>query len=277
MSKKLESGTLAVLAGLALAISALDLSGALDGASWLKGRVPVLTLLAVGVIITHIAVVSWNSGKEMEKLTQLIAGEMREAVNGVKFREIADTASYYRCIVDLILNARTSIDDLTWGVVSPAQTSIATTRAYEAYTNAVVQACGGRGNRSTLVYREIMSFPDGARIGKVKKLFDRNLPNYHLRFFDYSHQGTPPLLQFFVFDGVEVLVAVMATTSFENRYFRIEGAAIAQLFRSYFELAWRQGIVLKDSHQVRRNLLREIELRVGDGISDSSMGGPDPH
>ena len=65
--RRLEATSLATIAVLALGISILDLSGALDGLDWLKARIPVLTLLASAAIISHLAIRGWTNTNDIEK------------------------------------------------------------------------------------------------------------------------------------------------------------------------------------------------------------------
>ncbi len=260
MRRKIETYTAATLAALALLISILDMVGAFERVSWLRENVSKFTLLAVGAILLHLVITDWSAPRELRDALKESTNEIRDAVRGVKLHEFEDAAQYFRYAVDAIDKARHSIVDVTWGQPWDPEISADTQRAYGQYRAAVARACK-RGSRSNVVYREIMSFPDGKRIGRVKDMLKEEYPNYHVRYFDYPHEGTPPLLQFFVLDRREALVSVLSNTAFQNRYFAVASGGIAAALHDYFELAWRDAEILKDPSGIQAEVLNQLESR----------------
>jgi hypothetical protein len=276
--RRFESIFIAVLAGIALLVSILDSFRALDGLPWLSKRIPEITLLMVGAILTHLVLTDWYSGRELrdavgestaavrestDKIHDVVresTDKIQDAVRGLVFHEIGSAAEYFRYATLKISSARESVDDVTWGQSWNPHISTDTKIAYDEYRATVEKTCCQRG-KTNVVYREIMSFPDGQRIGRVKELLTSEYPNYHLKYFDYSHGGTPPLLQFFVIDKREALVSVLSSTAFQNRYFAIEGSAFAKALKGYFELAWGQGEILKDPSGIQTEVLNNLKSR----------------
>jgi len=261
MTRILETLALGVVAALALFVSILDLAGALDGVDWLKNRVAVLTLLAVGAVLTHLTIIHWTSQRELDDALKAATEEIREAVHGIVFRELEGASEYWEYAAERIGRARSSVDDVTWGEVASSQVSAETKRAYKLYRRRIGAICTGRGRNTRLVYREMMSFPDGYRLGRARDLLNDAYPNYHLRYFDFDHDGMPPLLQFFVIDRKEVLLSVQSKTAFDNKYISIVSPRLAEVMCEFFELAWRDGIVLKDARGPRFEIFAELEAR----------------
>lgn len=168
-----------------------------------------------------------------------------------------------------------SIDDLTWGTVLPTVRTVKDENAYATYRKAIWRASTGRGVNKGKRYREIMSFPNSIRLGRAAPLLDDDkYPNFQLRCFDYDHVGTPPLLQFYIFDQKEILVSMTPLTGNPNdsRYMFFKNERLASLMSDYFEAAWRDAIILKDFGVIRWDILKDIARRLG---SDIFNGAPD--
>lgn len=168
-----------------------------------------------------------------------------------------------------------SIDDLTWGTVLPTVMTREDERAYKIYRRAIWKASTGRGANKSKRYREIMSFPNAIRLGRAAPLLDNEkYPNFQLRCFDYDHTGTPPLLQFYIFDEKEVLVSLVPLTGSPNdsRYVFFKNEPLGKLMSDYFEAAWRDAIALKDFGVIRWDRLRDIAHQLGSDIFDNSPG-----
>ena len=168
-----------------------------------------------------------------------------------------------------------SIDDLTWGTVIPTVRTRRDEDAYTTYRKAIWRASTGKGKDKGKRYREIMSFPNTIRLGRAAPLLDiERYPNFELRCFDYDHVGTPPLLQFYIFDEEEILVSLVPLTGNPNdsRYMFFKNERLARLMSEYFEAAWRDAIVLKNFGVIRWDRLKDIAHRLGSDIFDNAPG-----
>ncbi len=56
IARRIETITVATVTLVAIAISLLDLAGLLDGIVWLRTRIPVLALLAIGALAAHLVI-----------------------------------------------------------------------------------------------------------------------------------------------------------------------------------------------------------------------------
>ena len=157
-----------------------------------------------------------------------------------------------RSATDRIKTSKATIDDLTWGLSNTGSTTSQDLVAYQEYRRQIAIATVGKGDNRTKTYREIMSFPNDTRIARAAALMDRKHPNYHLRFYDYNHAGTPALLQFYIFDRMEVAISSHSTSGSpqDNRYTVFRNAQLAETISHYFETVWRQATVLKDSSRI---------------------------
>jgi hypothetical protein len=168
-----------------------------------------------------------------------------------------------------------SIDDLTWGTVMNTRRTKEDEDAYDTYRKAIWEASTGRDANRGKTYREIMSFPNNIRLGRAAPLLDNEqYPNFQLRCFDYDHAGTPPLLQFYIFDEKEILVSLVPLTGNpkDSRYMFFKNEWLSRLMCDYFDAAWRDAIVLKDYEGVRWDRLRDIAHRLGSDIFDDVPG-----
>ena len=168
-----------------------------------------------------------------------------------------------------------SIDDLTWGTVLPTMMTLEDDTRIQDVSKSDLEASTGRGVNKSKRYREIMSFPNAIRLGRAAPLLDNEkYPNFQLRCFDYDHTGTPPLLQFYIFDKKEIVVSLVPLTGNPNdsRYVFFRNEPLAKLMSDYFEAAWRDAIVLKDFGVIRWDHLRDIAHQLGSDIFDNSPG-----
>ena len=114
-----------------------------------------------------------------------------------------------------------------------------------------------------------MTFPDGRRLQRARALMHERYPNFQLRYYDYDHAGTPLLVQYYVFDGMEVLISLVPP-SLNCRYMTFRSRHLADLLSDYFDAAWQDAKVLKDIDTIRLDLLDEIEQR----LESMGLSGP---
>jgi len=274
IAKRLDTVTLAVVASIAIIISILDLTGALDGIGWFKARIPILTLLVVGAIAAYTIAEKISASRNEEEILQSVMHETIAALSGVEVRSFDSPADFWLYAADRIKTSKGTIDDLTWGLSNTGSTTSGDSVAYREYRRQIAIATVGKGDNRIKTYREIMSFPDDTRIARAAALMDRKHPNYHLRFYDYNHVGTPALLQFYIFDRIEVAISSHSTSGSprDNRYTVFRNAQLAETMSHYFETVWRQATVLKDGSRIRSDLLEAVVKRFVEPSTGETSG-----
>ena len=270
IAKKLETITVAIATLAAIIISSLDLAGALDGVEWLRNRVSVLTLLIVGVVAAYLIIEQSLAERKQSDILRSAVEQAVAALSGIEAREFEDRADFWLYAARRIRESKSTIDDLTWGKVFPTTRTRQDKDAYEDYRREIRTASTGKGPNEGKRYREIMSFPNDIRLGRTAPLLNEKYPNYQLRCYDYDHSGTPPLLQFYVFDKMEVLFSLTPLTgsASDSRYMTFKSRQLADLMSAYFEAAWRDAIVLKELDIIDWDILKSIAHRLGSNIFD---------
>jgi hypothetical protein len=263
--KKPETITIVVVACFAVLISIADMVGALDGVGWLRSRIPVLTLLVVGALAGYLIVERATAIRAQEDILQNMVKKTIAGLSGIEVQTLDGVAAFWLYAANRIRTA-SSIDDLTWGWRSPSRTRAQDDAAYAEYRRQIASASTGKGENRDKVYREIMSFPDEVRVSWATIMMDRKYPNYHLRFYDFEHKGTPHLLQFYIFDRIEVLISLHSQTGSlsDSRYMTFRSTQLAEILSDYFDIVWRDAILLKDTQEIRGELLRIIAERFAD-------------
>jgi hypothetical protein len=258
-----------------IGISLLDWLGQLDQ-PWVVHKVPNMTLLLLAGIALYLieerrqehAELRRAVGRRDEKLADALraaitrnsqeqsslflnalevkGGELVTAVKGVFVKKLDDPDEYYRYLADRVRTAKRRIDDLTWGAVSLSDRAPAEVESYDAYVAAIIDACT---HRKDLKVREVYTFPNMLRIERVEDMLGRNLPNYFVHYFDVNHDGLPPLLQFTVIDGEEVIFGTgrgQRRTSSGEKYLSIRSRPVAEKFAEYFNTIWESGKPIRD-------------------------------
>jgi hypothetical protein len=252
-----------VVGGLAILIAALDFLGVQLVVQHFSSRLAELTLIAIGFVALHVAIQDSKLSRIMRSSAETPAIVVR-ALQGAHFNEFPDAPAYWSYLTRQIEAAHSSIDDLTWGRIPSAQITAGAKKVYADYRKTIDAIAHGKGRHSQLVYREIMSFPDGYRIGRAQALLDANLENYHLRFYDFSHGGTPRLLQFTLIDQAELLIGVHGETGLAGKFISITSTGLVEAMTTYFEICWREAIPLKDRNHVDTSTWTALKNRVAE-------------
>jgi hypothetical protein len=163
--------------------------------------------------------------------------ELVTAVKGVFVKKLYSSEEYYRYLAERIGTAKKSVDDVTWGAVSPAGRVEAEKDAFNAYRDGVRTACG----RPNLRFREIYSFPNISRVERLDETIGYGLNNYHARYYEVSADKVPPLLQFTVIDGEEVIFGTgrgVNRSKESETYLAVRSRMIAEKIGQYFAIVW---------------------------------------
>jgi len=249
-----------VVAILAILIAGLDYLGVEVVVQHFSQRLAELTLIAVGFLALHIALQDSDLSR-IARDTSAAPSIIMKALHGVHFEEFGDAPEYWRYAARRIKSAQKSVDDLTWGRTPTAQVTSGAKEAYAHYRHTIQKVTQGRGSHAQVVYREIMSFPDGYRIGRARTLIEDRFRNYHLRFYDYNHVGTPRQIQFLLIDQEECLLGVHGETGLAGKFISVKSAGLVQAMAAYFEICWRESIQLKGTNGVDRVLWNSLEGR----------------
>jgi hypothetical protein len=263
-ARRLPTVTVIAVAGIAAIISILDLTGALDQVSWLKDRVPVLTLLVVGAVSAYLISEQSTASRTQEHMLDSAIKKAIESVSEIQVLAFNGRAEFWRYAAQRIRECKATIDDLTWGSAPPSAMTADDKAAYQEYRKAIALVSTGKGENKTKIFREVMSFPNDVRIHRARPLMDERYPNYHLRYYDYNHAGSPSLLQYYVFDRSEVLITSrsQAGAALDNCFMTFRSRALATIMSHYFEVIWHDAILLKDTDVVKRDLLDDIERKI---------------
>jgi hypothetical protein len=192
------------------------------------------------------------------------AAQVTAAADGMEVLELSSRTDFWRYAGERIRTSQTLIDDLTWGLSPSAPMTADAITEYARYRRNIGAASTGKGKNRNKIYRELMSFPDSIRIPHAAALMDERYPNYHLRFYDFNHAGTPLLLQFYIFDRSEVLISTTPLTGsdLDGRYMSFRNRQLAEILSNYFESVWRGALVLKDTREIKSELLESIAQRL---------------
>jgi hypothetical protein len=248
------------VATLAILIAVLDFLGVEVVVQHLSQRIAELTLVTVGFLALHMAMQDSKLSR-IARDTFATPTIIVKALQGVRFEEFGDASVYWRYVARRIESAKKSVDDLTWGRTPTAQITSGAKEAYANYRKAIHSVTQGKGSHAQVVYREIMSFPDGYRVGRARALLEDRFRNYHLRFYDYDHKGTPRQIQFLLIDQEELLLGIHGETGLAGKFVSITSAGLVQAMSAYFETCWREGILLKDASRVDHELWKSLEGR----------------
>mgnify|MGYP000082405026 CR=1 FL=1 len=184
MKDRVEQLILGLSAVFSILVAVLD---------WLRllplppGTVPSLTLLGVGLITGYLVLERRSKLDNIEQL--IINGSERiiRSLGGVNVRRFENRQDVYEYAIKRMKEAKTSIDDLTWGTVERERT-VAEKQAYEKYIETISTVCSSKKN---IIYREVMSFPPLRHIDRAKSILQKNLCGYKLRFFQLRGEDLP--------------------------------------------------------------------------------------
>ncbi len=262
--KKPDTVTAFVVACLAILVSILDLLGAFDGVGWLRDRIPVLTLLVVGALSGYLIVERARGSRSQEDILQRMVQQTISGLSGIEVQKFDNVAAFWLYAANRIRSSKYTIDDLTWGWRSHSRTRAQDYAAYDEYRKQIAAVTTGKGERRDVVYREIITFPDQVRVDRVIPLMNPQLKNYHLRFYDFDHKGTPRLLQFYIFDRIEVLISLHSQTGSpsDSCYMTFRSTELAEILSDYFNVVWREAILLKDTQEIRHDRLEKVARKL---------------
>jgi hypothetical protein len=156
-----------------------------------------------------------------------------------------------------MLEAKSSIDDLTWGHADYFETPDHE-QAHKKYIRDIVKI----SSKKNFKYREVMTFPNIGRLERAEAMIaNKDAKGYQLRYYDIIPQGMPPLMEFVLIDSEEVIFAFYkwpyAPTGIRF-HLSVKHPDIAQLLQDYYEAIWHNAKVLKENNLVDEAALQKI-------------------
>ncbi|HFD31901.1 MAG TPA: hypothetical protein ENJ28_04200 [Gammaproteobacteria bacterium] len=243
MREKAEEFILGLVAIFSIIISLLDWF------RWLPlptGTVSSLTLLGIGLVAGYLVLERRNKLDRIEQVVTQGFDKTILSISGGSVEIFKDSRQVYEYAARRMMDAKKSVDDLTWGAIQSTRRTKAEEDAFQKYVEAIVATA----SRKEIRYREVMTFPSEERIRRAEEILARNIYGYQLRYYDIEHEATPPLLQFMVIDSEEVILASHRGTTLP-----VEGEPlvatrhpeIVRYFQDYYNAIWQGAKRIKDA------------------------------
>jgi hypothetical protein len=243
MQEKVEHAVLALTAIISILISILDLFKVLDAVPAVAKGVPAITLLVLGLITGYLTLERRSKLDKIENLVVESTERVISSLNGVEVHRLGSNQEVYEYAAKQMRKAKKSVDDLTWGPAEHKKTS-ASQKAYEDYIETISSIC----SKKTIAYREVFSFSTNDFIERAERMLHKNLANYRLRYYQFHHRTTPPLLSFMIIDSQEVILAFYRAPFLgteDEIQLAIRHPELVKLFQDYYNTIWQGANDLK--------------------------------
>jgi hypothetical protein len=244
----------AVAIGLAgIAIGVLDATG-IVGDGWFSQHIALLTLLVVSSMATFVGLTYEPRLAKLERSLQQSTDSVLMAIGRPETIVFDSAIAHWEHLSKRLAEA-TTVSDLTWGSGPARHVSAADRRAYEGYRKAIADKC-----RSTNIrYREVFTFPAAMRFKRMFDLIDQpDIDTYSARYYNVIPESIPPLLQFTIFDGSEIVTGPHRGDALDitgEIYLGIKDPSVVNLLSDYFESIWLKAIpIAEGSHKHQRTI-----------------------
>ncbi len=275
--RRLSDLPLYLLAAVASVIAVLDFADILTNVTWIHSRLTPLSLLALGGICWYLADERRSKWEHLEKVVTQSSKDLAERLVGAGVRVFLSPEDYWTYAARQILDARISIEDVTWGKIQNRNATRAANDAFVKYREAINKVASSRQTKG-VIYREIMTFEYPLRVKRARRNLEVNAPNYSLAYYDLPTEATlPPFLQFIIIDRKEVLFGPHrgAMPGVGESFLAVEHPELAALFLEYFNVAWGDAMIIKDYNSTDWELFERIASGVegGDNSQGAAVGG----
>lgn len=245
-----EFTILGLTAIITILITLLDFVGALDSLPWIKDRVPILTLLSVGLVASYLLLERRSKLEAMHEelhvnLEALNANISRSteqviaSVGGVTLTLFQDGMECFDYMNQRVAEAKKRIDDLSWNKNDQISPDFHRQGQLDKTYGETLERVTQR-----IPFREILVFQN--RPGRLNKLRKRLLDAWPGYSCGYYENTDIPLLKFMIIDGIEVIIAPNDySTSLAITHPKLVG-----LFVEYFDEIWRQSRKLKHGRTI---------------------------
>mgnify|MGYP000151763941 CR=1 FL=1 len=267
MRDKVEQILLFAAAGISIVISVLDLSGLIEGLPFLSNRIPTLSLLILGIIVGYLALERRGKLDTIEELIRKGFNDTISSLKGTPVKRFRDSNEVYAYIEQRMREAREQIDLLAWGSVPINRETELQENAFRRYAETRILIA----TRKKIKLREIFTFPSDlkvslSRLERIEALISKNPFSYQARYYDNDDKTLPPLLQVAIIDNEEVIVAFYRTTNMSQDgevHLSIRQSDVADLFRDYYETAWRGAKTIKEAgNTANLEVLQELRRKL---------------
>ncbi len=231
---------------------------------WLKGPLPVM-LLTVAILALALGLERYvrlrQTNRRWENIESLLTQgpeSIIRALNGVNIELFSDAQGMYVYVIKKMREAKSRIDDLTWGDIEREKTPAAE-EAFRRYVDTISTICS---SKKKLAYREVMSFSSDDRLNhfdRAKDMLAKALPGYRLRYYDLTPENLPPLLVMMIIDTDEVILASWGASSHHLErgiQLAIRHPDIVKFFQDYYDAIWHAAKPLsnKNFEEIRKQL-----------------------
>lgn len=285
-NKRSRKWELRIVGYLCMLISLLHLFGFLEW-EMLVDRIPIITLLAVGLFITLLTNVLEKVGSEedinrlwtnvnntsndilnyqlatlrnqtsiKESLDEMVSNCSPQGIEISKFNNVGDVYDYISVKISL---ARHEIKDITWGSYTGYRTEHEQ-KCYENYVKTIESVC----QKGTVTYEEISSLSDEHYFNRSIRLTDYY--SYHLAYHDISCIDVP-LISYVIIDTSEVVLGFyrvpgVVKPADDIVYLCIKNELLVKFYLGYYKSIWDKAIKLKDAAIVDHNKIAEIKQKL---------------
>ncbi|MBI4652128.1 hypothetical protein HY745_12815 [Candidatus Desantisbacteria bacterium] len=236
-----------------VAISFADFIGILDNFLWIKNRIPQLILLLLATTVLYLS----KALKRIENKIEITALYNLTKPDVIVFKGLTEAYNY---ISNKIINAKKSIDDITWAAYTGHRTK-EEQEAYNNYVKTIERVC----KKGTISYREIASLADKHYFTRSFNLLEHY--SYHLAYHNLSSL-TVPLISYIIIDNEEVIIGFYKVPGQKEplegiKYMNICNPVLVKFFKDYYDCIWNDAEKLKESTDINMQKINEIKVKLG--------------
>lgn len=176
---------------------------------------------------------------QVSRRHELLLSRVIESVAGLEYRRFRDATDFLNYLAERILQAKSSVWDLTWVLDQPAERGAQeAVQAEHKYHSAILESS------KRISYREVFVFCDASKYEKLKKVIQANPPYYHCRYYEESkHDSKIPRPVFMVIDREEVLLYGITS---DGVYCTVRHVRLVESFVDYYQALWEGATKLKE-------------------------------
>ena len=246
MNKYLKKVDILILIAIAIIAGGLSILDFFNISSQVSNY-PLFTLFLLSMISLHL-IVSHFVQEDFQDDTEKSLKKLASQVSKVDITVYANSKEIESHLAVKILEAKTSVYDLSWKTVIGSGFSAPTRLMAHSYLDQCIIEASGR-----IAYREIFIFNDDRRIQKLERRLQENKAGYSCRYFD--DKSNIPRIQFVIIDEDEIFFFVSSSDSI---LCSVRDPAIIRIFKSYYEYTWNQAIPIKEGANIYENQVKKI-------------------
>jgi hypothetical protein len=246
MNKYLKKVDILILVVIAIVAGGLSILDFFDISSQVSNY-PLFTLFLLSMISLHL-IVTHFAQEDFQDDTEKSLKKLSSQVSKLDITVYANSKEIESHLAVKILEAKTSVYDLSWKTVIGSGFSAPTRLMAHSYLDQCIIEASGR-----IAYREIFIFNDDRRIQKLERRLQENKSGYSCRYFD--DKSNIPRIQFVIIDEDEIF---FFASSSDSILCSVRDPAIIRIFKSYYEYTWNQAIPIKEGANIYENQVKKI-------------------